>query len=40
MISFLFQIMSLSDFSSHFWGEVAKKCGKAVVFIDTTAAEW
>jgi len=31
--------MSLSDFNSHFWGEVAKKCGKAVVFIDTAAAE-
>lgn len=35
--------MSQSDFSNfttHFWGEVGKKCGRAVVFIDTPAAEW
>jgi len=31
--------MSLSDFNIHFWGEVAKKCSRAVVFIDTAAAE-
>jgi len=34
--------MSQSDFSNfttHFWGEVGKKCGRAVVFIDTPAAE-
>eukprot|EP00092_Neocalanus_flemingeri_P035560 GFUD01038706.1.p1 GENE.GFUD01038706.1~~GFUD01038706.1.p1 ORF type:complete len:662 (+),score=221.66 GFUD01038706.1:35-2020(+) len=31
--------MSLYDFNTHFWGEVAKKCSRAVVFIDTPAAE-
>ena len=32
--------MSISEFNSHFWGEVSKKCNKAVVFIDTHSAEW
>jgi len=31
--------MSVTDFSSHFWGEVSKKCTKAVVFIDTPSSE-
>ena len=32
--------MSIPDFNSHFWGEVAKKCNKAVVFIDSVSTEW
>ena len=32
--------MSVTDFNSHFWGEVSKKCNRAVVFIDPPSAEW
>jgi len=31
--------MSITDFNSHFWGEVSKKCNRAVVFIDSPSAE-
>jgi hypothetical protein len=33
-------IVSLSDANQAYWQEVSKKCNKAVVFIENSAAEW
>jgi hypothetical protein len=32
--------VSLSDANQTYWQEVSKKCNKAVVFIENSAAEW
>jgi hypothetical protein len=32
--------VSLSDANQAYWQEVSKKCNKAVVFIENSAAEW
>jgi hypothetical protein len=32
--------VSLSDANQTYWQEVSKKCNKAVVFVENSAAEW
>ena len=32
--------LTVRDFNSHVWGEVAKKCRRAAVFIDKPTSEW